>query len=135
MNANLTATDEDMKEEVRRDSFAALTDGGRSHPSERTGARLQWDPGEGIQPIYTPRNELVGVEITAEAYMAIAIASTVRLYPAIMELASEESEGDGPPTRGEIGAMLENLTDRFAPEEGDAVAVPDGFLSGSGTDR
>jgi hypothetical protein len=28
--------------------------------------------------------------------------------------------------------MLENLTDRYAPEEGDVVAVPDGFLGGLG---
>jgi len=125
---DLTATDEDIKEKVRRDSLTALTDGDRPHPSGRTGVRLQWDPDEGVRPLFTQANEFIGAEITPSAYLAIAIHSTMYLHPVLIEKVMAESDGDGPPPEAEIRETLADLTERFAPEEGEAVDMPEDLL-------
>lgn len=98
----------------------------RSDGGQR-GVRLSWDPGHGIQPEYTHRNELVGVTITHEAYMAIALQSTVWLYPMLIEKVRQRTEEEGNVLTDpeDVKDVLEDLREEFSPEDRPAVDVPE----------
>lgn len=105
---------------IEEEHGEALADGGRS------GVRLQWDPGEGIEPMFTPANEFVGAVISREAYLGIAIRSTMYLYPALIEKVNGRADGHGPVSLKDVRAALEEIIEEFSPEDGTAVDVPEG---------
>lgn len=89
------------------------TDGGR--PDE--GVRISWNPGEGIQPEFTPANEFVGAVITREAYIRLALEATISMYPRLVEAAAEAGDGHGPASTDEIAEMMNSLAETYGIRE------------------
>jgi hypothetical protein len=85
------------------------TDGGRGEEEE--GVLLEWAPGEGLYPEFTPANEFVGAVITREAYEKLGTEALADVWPEI-ERAAISRSGQRNPTAREIRRIVAALTDR-----------------------